>query len=46
MNNSKTMTTLEKVAAGVSIAVIAAFLVYWGIQIQGAIEMLRLAGEL
>lgn len=40
------MTTLEKVAAGVSIAVIVAFVVYWGIQIQDAVEMLKLAGEL
>ena len=37
------MGTLEKVAAAVSIAMIVAFVVYWVIQIQGVMEMLKLA---
>lgn len=41
--NGAPMGTLEKVAAGVSIVLIVAFVVYWAIQIQSAAEMLRLA---
>ena len=37
------MGTLEKVAAAVSIAMIAAFVVYWAIQIKGVMEMLERA---
>lgn len=37
------MGTREKIAGGVSIIMIVAFVVYWGIQIQGAMEMLRMA---
>jgi hypothetical protein len=37
------MPTLEKVAAGVSIAMIVMFVVYWAVQIGGAIGMLRIA---
>jgi len=37
------MQTLEKVAAGVSVAMIVAFIVYWVVQIGGALEMLRIA---
>jgi len=37
------MPTREKVAAGVSIAMIVMFIVYWAAQIGGALEMLRMA---
>ena len=35
--------TLEKIAAAVSIAMIVAFMVYWAVQIEGAMEMLKQA---
>jgi hypothetical protein len=37
------MPTLEKVAASVSVVMIVAFIVYWAIQIDGALEMLKMA---
>jgi hypothetical protein len=37
------MPTLEKIAAGVSIAMIVTFIVYWAVQIGGALDMLRMA---
>jgi hypothetical protein len=37
------MGTREKIAAGVSIVMIVAFIVYWVIQIEGAMEMLQQA---
>ena len=37
------MEIREKVAAAVSIVIIAAFIVYWAIQIRGVMEMLKLA---
>lgn len=39
----KKLDTLEKVAAGVSVAVLASGVIYWVVQVFGVIEMLQLA---
>jgi hypothetical protein len=43
MNEQRKLSTLEKVAAGVSAVVLVAIVIYWITQIAGVIEMLKLA---
>jgi hypothetical protein len=43
MSNERKVSTREKIAAGVSGALVLAIVVYWITQIAGVVEMLRLA---
>ena len=43
MNTERKLSTREKVAAGVSAAVVLVTMVYWITQIAGVVEMLKLA---
>ena len=43
MTESKSLGTREKIAATASIAILLTFVVYWIIQIDGVMDMLKLA---
>jgi hypothetical protein len=43
MNTERKLSTREKVAAGISGAIVLVTVIYWITQIVGAIEMLNLA---
>lgn len=43
MTEKKQLTTIEKVAAAASIAVLASATVYWLFQVAGVIELLQMA---
>jgi hypothetical protein len=43
VNEKRKLSTQEKVAAGVSAAMLVAIVIYWITQIAGVIEMLKLA---
>jgi hypothetical protein len=43
MNAPSKLSTQEKVAAGISGAILVAIVVYWITQVLGVIEMLKLA---
>jgi hypothetical protein len=43
MNSEKSFSTREKIAAGVSGAIILGAIIYWIVQIIGVMEILKLA---
>jgi hypothetical protein len=43
VNEQPKLSTQEKVAAGVSVVLLVAIVIYWITQIAGVIEMLKLA---
>jgi hypothetical protein len=43
MGESKGLGTREKIAAVVSVAILFTFVVYWIVQIDGVMDMLKLA---